>query len=81
MSDLVVGAVCVFERRFTFSVEVDRRWERTVTKVTPKRAYFGRRDWVALDDPTREVKPRYLDYRTVVAEVRSPQPSDPGEQK
>jgi hypothetical protein len=63
-----VGDVCVVERR-SVRGGVDARFEKTVTKLTPKRAYLGL-DWFALDDPERELRPKYLDYRKVVVEVR-----------
>jgi hypothetical protein len=59
-----VGDVYVLERRFSHGSSVQHSWEMTVRRVTPKRAYFSPRDWFALDDPNREVKPRYCDYTT-----------------
>lgn len=58
-----VGDRYVIERRFSHSGSVQHSREAQVTRVTAKRAYLGQRMWFALDDPTREVKPRYLDYR------------------
>lgn len=72
--NIKVGDVCRIERRVWWARDDSKPehvWTATVTKVTPKRAYFGNNRWVALDDPTREVKPRYLDYRSRVAEVSS----------
>lgn len=66
-----VGDVCVVERRFSHGSYLQNAWEKVIVRVTPKRAYFTRGEWFALDDPRREVKPRYLDYITVVASVAS----------
>jgi hypothetical protein len=41
----------------------------TVTRRTKCRAYLGARHWVNLDDPTRQVRPRWLDYTDRVVEV------------
>lgn len=68
-----VGTICVIERRIGWaplSAPAQHRWEKPIAKLTAKRAYFDDRDWFALDDPTREVKPKYLDYRTFVVELR-----------
>lgn len=73
MGDIVVGAMCVVERRFGFQGNAEKpqhRWQSAITRVTPTRAYMGR-DWFALADETREVKPKYSDYRTNVVEVKS----------
>ena len=72
MSDIQVGTRCTIERRFGRGL-VDHRWEATVVRLTSKRAYFDR-SWFALDDPLREVRPKYLDYTTVVAEVLPAEP-------
>lgn len=72
----VVGARCVVERR-SMSGRLDHRRETKITKVTPKRAYVGI-DWFELDDPEREVKPRYLDYRSYVTELRAPEKEGTG---
>lgn len=67
-----VGDVCVCERRFGFVADKappQHRYELKVTKVTPRRVYLGR-VWFALDDPSRVLKPKYLDYRDLVVEVR-----------
>lgn len=67
-SDVNVGDICKIERRMRGSV--DHTWEQRIVKLTPKRAYLSGGSWFALDDPSREVKPRYLEYTTTVAEVR-----------
>lgn len=64
-----VGDQCMLERRFSHGSGVQHSWTTTVVRVTAKRAYLGGGDWFALDDPRREVKPRYLDYITTVASV------------
>ena len=74
-----VGTNCVIERRYSHAHggPPQHRWESVVTRVTAKRAYFASRTWFDLDDPEREVKPKYLDYRTVVVSVE-PFTSDGG---
>ena len=76
MGEIREGTRCVIERRKYGSV--DHRYESTVVRITPKRAYFNARTWFALDDPKREIKPRYLDYRTVVVEVLQPESDGDG---
>jgi hypothetical protein len=58
-------------------VKVERhRWtgglvtyEATVTRRTRCRAYLSGTSWVDLRDPTRQVRPRWLDYTDRVVEV------------
>lgn len=72
MADVVLGAMCVVERRFSHVPRSDppqNRYQTVITRLTPARAYLGT-DWFSLGDPNREVKPRYLDYRTYVVEVK-----------
>ncbi len=65
-----VGDVCVVERRYGFANRSTLPCqEAAITRITPKRVYLGNR-WFAKDDPTRELKPKYLDYVTVVVEIR-----------
>lgn len=71
MSDIYVGMICVIERRFHLHGTARHRWEKKIVKVTSKRAYFDGKQYFALDDSLRIVKPRYLDYTTLVVEVRS----------
>ena len=78
----VVGAMCSIERHYGTAKPGDPaqfRYTRVIVKTTSKRAYFHGGDWFALDDPQREVKPRYLDYRTRVDHALPPagQPSRP----
>lgn len=65
-----VGAKCAIERRLGWDhTAVDHRWIDTIQRLTKKRAYFANNHWFAIDDPKREVKPKYLDYTTVVTDV------------
>jgi len=69
-----VGDKVTVERRFSSSRPTDtpqHRYEAEIVKITATRAYLSRTDWFALDDPRREVKPRYLDYRQT-AKLGSP---------
>lgn len=65
-----IGDVFVLERRVAWGGDVQHKWEAPVLRVTAKRAYFDRM-WFALDDPSREVKPRYLNYRTTAVPKES----------
>lgn len=70
-----VGDVFIVERRFAWQgdhVRPQHVNERAVMKVTPKRAYFDALTWFALDDPRREVKPKYLDYRSIAIPKEEP---------
>lgn len=72
-NEIKVGDVYVIERRFGYehtSNPARASYEKAIAKVTPKRAYFDDRCWFALDDPQREVKPQYLDYRTIARPKR-----------
>lgn len=60
----MIGTTFVLERRFSHGSTVQHSWEETIVRVTSKRAYLRSGSWFALDDPKREVKPRYMDYRT-----------------
>lgn len=70
-----VGDVCKVERRVAWASKDSKPehvWITKVTKVTPKRVYLHGPDrWFSLNDPTREVRPRYLDYRSHVVEITS----------
>lgn len=67
---IVVGTRCRVERQWMGHSR--HNWLDTVVRITKKRAYLTRYQWFALDDPKREVKPRYLEYTTVVLSTEQP---------
>lgn len=68
---LKVGAVCTVQRKYNHGAQsVVAEYEAPITRITAKRAYINDRTWFALDDITHEVKPKYLDYLTVVTSVK-----------
>lgn len=43
---------------------VEHSWFATIVKITKTRAYLSDKYWVALDDESLTVRPRYIDYTT-----------------
>lgn len=64
-----VGDMFEHVRTSSWGKQVVHRNTMAVTKLTPKRVYFGHL-WFAADDPERVVYPKYLDYRTTASPVR-----------
>lgn len=77
MGDVQAGARCVVERRMS-SGAIDHRHEAVVVRVTEKRAYLSASSWFALSDAKREVRPRYLDYRSHVVSIEAALPEGDG---
>ncbi|MBX3203221.1 MAG: hypothetical protein KF850_33115 [Labilithrix sp.] len=63
-----VGDKYVVERRC--HGRLDHQCVATVERITPRRAYLGGGTWIALDDPTRTVRPRYCDFTTTATPVQ-----------
>lgn len=63
-----VGDICTIQRTFGRR-SLDHEWKARVARITPKRAYFDKGTYFELEDKTREVKPRYLDYVTTVVAI------------
>lgn len=64
---LEVGLICHVERRSSGGYV--HRWQTTISRITARRAYLPGEAWFALNDPEREVSPRYIDYTTRVVRI------------
>lgn len=69
-----VGDICIVRRTWASRSDPPiHEHQSEITKVSAKRVYLGERQWFALDDPDRSVKPRYLDYDTWVFAIHRPE--------